>query len=294
MYRRDFLKAAAVAPLVGALPLAVEASIPATRPRIVGKTRKVFGYKETCIAVLKENQRNYDASRIGEIGELFNKTPLWDIIGIQPVISDSGTAFYMDKDGDGIMIRGKMVDTNNLYDPDYMDSIIYHRLNNGITNTRTWDFNTSDGDTIKEKLQDLYINMLELSDDIFKKSGVGGCNWVIASPKIATMLSCIPVDTFKPAMDMVAPEQIHLNLWSPSIQLYGTMGSRWKIYVHYGELNEIIMGNRGVSYMSSGFILCPYHIVAPPNSDEKPLLRCGVHYANPDYYGKITVKNIPF
>jgi hypothetical protein len=114
-----------------------------------------------------------------------------------------------------------------------------------------WDFNTSLGDTIKEKYESLYVKIVEISSVIHRKTLRGGANFIVTSPEVASI--------FETATAGFAPAPSETFTSSLGIQYVGTVNNRWRLYKDpLFQSNQILMGYKGDSYLDSGYFYCPY------------------------------------
>lgn len=114
-----------------------------------------------------------------------------------------------------------------------------------------WDFNTSLGDTIKEKYESLYVKIVEISSVIHRKTLRGGANFIVTSPEVASI--------FETATAGFAPAPSETFTSSLGIQYVGTVNNRWRLYKDpLFPSNQLLMGYKGDSYLDSGYFYCPY------------------------------------
>jgi hypothetical protein len=132
-----------------------------------------------------------------------------------------------------------------------IDREVLTDLRNNAGTVAAWDFNTSLGETIKEKYESLYIKIVELSAVVHRKTLRGGCNWLVTSPEVASI--------FETATAGFAPAPSETFTSSLGIQYVGTINNRWKLYKDpLFPSNQILLGYKGDSYMDSGYFYCPY------------------------------------
>lgn len=123
-------------------------------------------------------------------------------------------------------------------------------LNNAGT-IAAWDYNTSLGQTIKEKYESLYVKLVEISAVVHRKTLRGGCNWLVTSPEVAAI--------FETASAGFAPTPTQGFTSSLGIQYVGSINTRWSLYKDpLFKTNQILMGYKGDTYMDSGYFYCPY------------------------------------
>lgn len=114
-----------------------------------------------------------------------------------------------------------------------------------------WDFDTTLGDTIKEKYESLYVKLVEVSAVVHRKTLRGGCNWIVTSPEVASM--------FETATAGFAPAPSETFTASLGVQYVGTVNNRWRIYKDpLYPSNQLLMGYKGDTYLDSGYFYCPY------------------------------------
>lgn len=167
------------------------------------------------------------------------------------------------------------------------------RVNAGTV--AAWDFNTSLGDTIKEKYESLFVKLVEISNVIHRKTLRGGANWIVTSPEVASI--------FETATAGFAPQPSENFTSSIGIQYVGAIAGKWRMYKDpLFPTNQILLGYRGDSAMDSGYFMCPYvpltqtPVVLDPESFcprkglltryGKKLLREGAKF-----YGRMTIAN---
>jgi len=132
-----------------------------------------------------------------------------------------------------------------------IDREVLGDLRNNAGTVASWDFNTALGDTIKEKYESLYVNVVEVSNVVHRKTLRGGCNWLVTSPEVASI--------FETATAGFAPAPSETFTSSLGIQYVGTVNNRWRLYKDpLFPSGQILMGYKGDSYMDSGYFYCPY------------------------------------
>ena len=132
-----------------------------------------------------------------------------------------------------------------------IDREVLTDLRNNAGTVSVWDFNTSLGDTIKEKYESLYVKIVEVSNVVHRKTLRGGANWLVTSPEVASI--------FETATAGFAPAPSETFTSSLGIQYVGTVNNRWRLYKDpLFPQGQILMGYKGDSYMDSGYFYCPY------------------------------------
>ena len=126
----------------------------------------------------------------------------------------------------------------------------------------------------------------------------GGANFVVVSPKIATILESLPGYSSQPGDgDPVGNAQ-----FSMGISRIGQAAGRYTIYKNpYMVENQILVGFRGSNFLETGAVYSPYvplimtPLVYDP-SDFTPRKGVMTRYAKkmirPEFYGKIHCKDL--
>lgn len=132
-----------------------------------------------------------------------------------------------------------------------IDREIVGDIRDNAGTTAVWDFSSALGDTIKEKYEALFVQLVAVSNQIHKKTLRHGANWIVTSPEICAI--------FESATAGFAPAPSENWESSIGIQYVGTVNSRWKIYKDPNfPQDQLIMGYRGDSMMDVGYFYCPY------------------------------------
>ena len=124
----------------------------------------------------------------------------------------------------------------------------------------------------------------------------GGANFLVCSPKVATILESIPgyaADTDGNKAD-----------FAMGVQKVGALNNRFTVYKNpYAQDNVILAGFRGSNFLETGAVYAPYVplIMTPLVYDPKNFTpRKGVmtRYAKkmvrPEFYGKVIVADVNY
>ncbi len=144
-----------------------------------------------------------------------------------------------------------------------------------------------------EWFQTLVQKIQGVSNEIHKLTMRGGANFIVVSPKVATILESIPgygVNTNGAQ-----------NTFAAGVQAVGSLQNRWNVYKNpYMTENAILVGFRGANFLETGAVYAPYvplimtPLVYDP-SDFTPRKGVMTRYAKkmirPEFYGKILVKD---
>ena len=156
-----------------------------------------------------------------------------------------------------------------------------------------WNITTFYG-TRFEWWQTLVQKIQKVSNEIHRLTMRGGANFVVVSPKVATILESIPgygVNTDGNKASFAA-----------GVQSIGSLQNRWTVYKNpYMTENTLLCGFRGSNFLETGAVYAPYvplimtPLVYDP-SDFTPRKGVMTRYAKkmirPEFYGKIAIKDI--
>ena len=142
--------------------------------------------------------------------------------------------------------------------------------------------------------QTLGIKLNKVSNKIHQLTMIGGANFVVCSPDVATILESIPgfhVNAEKDSLQFAA-----------GVSVVGSISNRYTVYKNpYMTSNQILLGFKGSNFLETGAVYAPYVplIMTPLVYDPQNFTpRRGVmtRYAKkmvrPEYYGKIYVKDL--
>ncbi len=100
-----------------------------------------------------------------------------------------------------------------------------------------WDFNTSLGDTIREKYESFYVKVVELSSILVAK-GAAGVLWVVASPEVCSIFE-VATAGFIPECGYGNPTPVGIK----QIQYVGTVNGKFRLYKDATmQSNQLLMG----------------------------------------------------
>jgi len=164
--------------------------------------------------------------------------------------------------------------------------------NGSGTNEAAWDITTFYG-TRFEWYQTLLQKIQKVSNEIHRLTLRGGANFVVVSPKIATVLESIP--------GYMTVTDGNKAQFAMGVQSVGSIQNRWNVYKNpYMTENTILVGFRGSNFLETGAVYAPYvplimtPLVYDP-SDFTPRKGVMTRYAKqmirPEFYGKVFVKD---
>lgn len=142
--------------------------------------------------------------------------------------------------------------------------------------------------------QTLGTKIQKVSNKVHQKTLRGGCNFIVCSPTVATVLESIP--GYAAATDGDKME------FAMGVQKVGALNSRFKVYKNpYMKENTMLMGYKGSQFLEAGAVYAPYVplLMTPLVYDPETFTpRKGImtRYAKkmlrPEFYGKIYVAGI--
>ena len=145
--------------------------------------------------------------------------------------------------------------------------------------------------------QTLGTKLQSVSNSIHQKTMRGGANFVVVSPKIATILESIPgyaADT--------DGSNWGTNGFAFGVQKVGTLNSRFMVYKNpYMLENVMLTGYRGSQFLETGAVYAPYiplimtPLVYDPNNftpRKGVMTRYAKKMVRPEFYGKVIVEGL--
>ena len=149
-----------------------------------------------------------------------------------------------------------------------------------------------------EWYQTLVAKIQKVSNEIHRLTLRGGANFVVVSPKIATILESLPGYSSNPGDgDPVGNAQ-----FSMGISRIGQAAGRYTIYKNpYMVENQILVGFRGSNFLETGAVYSPYvPLITTPlvydPSDFTPRKGVMTRYAKkmirPEFYGLVKCKSL--
>jgi hypothetical protein len=158
----------------------------------------------------------------------------------------------------------------------------------------TFSSNTFYG-TRFEWYQTLVSKIQKVSNEIHRLTLRGGANFVVVSPKVATILESLPGYVSQPGDG-------GNDQFSMGISKIGQAAGRYTVYKNpYMTENQILVGFRGSNFLETGAVYSPYvPLITTPlvydPSDFTPRKGVMTRYAKkmirPEFYGLIKVKSL--
>ena len=163
-------------------------------------------------------------------------------------------------------------------------------------NTSTF-VNTTFTGTRFEWWQTLVAKIQKVSNEIHRLTLRGGANFVVVSPKIATILESLPGYNSAPGDGDASAAQ-----FSMGVSKIGQVAGRYTVYKNpYMTENNILVGFRGTNFLETGAVYSPYvPLITTPlvydPSDFTPRKGVMTRYAKkmirPEFYGLIKCKSL--
>lgn len=193
------------------------------------------------------------------------------------------------------------------------DLEILQMLRDGATNTAAWsaklgrtfngtemtDFSTVQGETAAytrtQWFQELMITVNGVSNQIYQKTQLGSANFLVTSPKIATIFQSMPGFSSDASKD-------YTKNFSAGTKKVGNFRGEFDVYViPYYTNNEILMGYKGNSFLHTGAVYAPYiPLISTPiiwdPVNYVPSKALMTRYAKkiyrPEFYGRIKIDGL--
>ena len=163
--------------------------------------------------------------------------------------------------------------------------------------TSAWE-NTTFYGTRFEWYQTFVQKVQKMSNEIHRLTLRGGANFVVCSPKIATLLESLPGYNANIGSGDIAAQ----NQFAMGVTKIGAVNNQFQVYKNpYMEENTVLVGFRGSNFLETGAVYSPYvplimtPLVYDP-SDFTPRKGVMTRYAKkmirPEFYGKIYVADL--
>ncbi len=148
--------------------------------------------------------------------------------------------------------------------------------------------------TVREWYETLVETIIDVANEIHRKTLRGSANFIVVSPEVATIFEASIL--YKPNVKIDGQGQVALgNIGAESI---GSLSNRFTVYKDpYFPRNKILVGYKGGSYLESGYVYAPYvplivtpTIFAPEDFTPRKgvMTRYGKKMVRADFYGTVT------
>ena len=148
--------------------------------------------------------------------------------------------------------------------------------------------------TVREWYETLVETIIDVANEIHRKTLRGSANFIVVSPEVATIFEASVL--YKPNLKIDGQGQVALgNIGAEAI---GSLSNRFTVYKDpYFPRNKILVGYKGGSYLESGYVYAPYvplivtpTIFAPEDFTPRKgvMTRYGKKMVRADFYGTVT------
>lgn len=153
--------------------------------------------------------------------------------------------------------------------------------------------------TVREWYETLVETIIDVANQIHRKTLRGSANFLVCSPEVATIFEASVL--YKPSYSLDGQGQV-----SQPFQLgaapVGTLSNRFTVYKDpYFPRNKVLVGYKGGSYLETGYVYAPYvplivtpTIFAPEDFTPRKgvMTRYGKKMIRSDFYGSVTVMDM--
>ncbi len=149
--------------------------------------------------------------------------------------------------------------------------------------------------TVREWYETLVETIIDVANEIHRKTLRGSANFLVCSPEVATIFEASVL--YKPSIKLDGQGQVgaEFTLGAASI---GSLSNRFTVYKDpYFPRNKILVGYKGGSYLETGYVYAPYvplivtpTIFAPEDFTPRKgvMTRYGKKMVRADFYGTVT------
>jgi len=153
--------------------------------------------------------------------------------------------------------------------------------------------------TVREWYETLVETIIDVANQIHRKTLRGSANFVVTSPEVSTIFEASVL--YKPNISMDGQGQMG-NPFTLGATPVGTISNRFTVYKDpYFPRNKILVGYKGGSYLETGYVYAPYvplivtpTIFAPEDFTPRKgvMTRYGKRMVRADFYGTVTVMDM--
>jgi hypothetical protein len=173
------------------------------------------------------------------------------------------------------------------------------RFVNKVTGAEILQGNTAPGPqftgTVREWYETLIETIIDVANEIHRKTLRGSANFIVVSPDVATVLEASVL--YKPSYSLDGQGQVGSG-FSIGATPIGSLSNRFTVYKDpYFPRNKILVGYKGGSYLETGYVYAPYvplivtpTIFAPEDFTPRKgvMTRYGKKMVRSDFYGTVT------
>ncbi len=149
--------------------------------------------------------------------------------------------------------------------------------------------------TVREWYETLSETIIDVANQIHRKTLRGSANFIVVGPDVATILEASVL--YKPTYKLDGQGQVGPS-FSLGAEKVGSLSNRFTVYKDpYFPRNKILVGYKGGSYLESGYVYAPYvplivtpTIFAPEDFTPRKgvMTRYGKKMVRADFYGTVT------
>jgi hypothetical protein len=153
--------------------------------------------------------------------------------------------------------------------------------------------------TVREWYETLIETVIDVANEIHRKTLRGSANFIVVSPDVATILEASVL--YKPVYSIDGSGQVGAPM-SIGAEKIGTLSNRFTVYKDpYFPRNKILVGFKGGSYLETGYVYAPYvplivtpTIFAPEDFTPRKgvMTRYGKKMVRADFYGTVTILDL--
>ena len=149
--------------------------------------------------------------------------------------------------------------------------------------------------TVREWYETLVETIIDVANQIHRKTLRGSANFIVVGPDVATILESSVM--YRPAYSLDGEGQVSQPM-SIGADKVGTLSNRFTVYKDpYFPRNKVLVGYKGGSYLESGYVYAPYvplivtpTIFAPEDFTPRKgvMTRYGKKMVRSDFFGTVT------
>ena len=148
--------------------------------------------------------------------------------------------------------------------------------------------------TVREWYETLVETIIDVANEIHRKTLRGSANFIVVSPDVATILEASVL--YRPSLSIDGDGQV--SGMALGAEAVGSLSNRFTVYKDpYFPRNKILVGYKGGSYLETGYVYAPYvplivtpTIFAPEDFTPRKgvMTRYGKKMVRNDFYGTVT------
>ena len=153
--------------------------------------------------------------------------------------------------------------------------------------------------TVREWYETLTETIIDVANEIHRKTLRGSANFIVVSPDVATILEASVL--YKPNYSLDGQGQVGSPFQLGAAPI-GSLSNRFTVYKDpYFPRNKILVGYKGGSYLETGYVYAPYvplivtpTIFAPEDFTPRKgvMTRYGKKMVRADFYGTVTCMDL--